>query len=386
MLDRYFFIYREEEFSEHFCLEIITIKGKILFIIQTENVPMKEMPHFISLASDNFSGVHPEVMRAIEKANHGHAMAYGGDPWTERVNELFKSHFGPDSETFIVNNGTAANVCAIKHVLKPWQAVLCPENGHIWTDECGAAASISGCTLLTIPAKEGKISVEYLESYLHYRGNQHHVQPAAVSITQSTEFGTLYSMEELREISRFVRKEGLLFLMDGARLSNAAAALKVSLKDLTADIGVDVVSFGGTKNGLMGAEAIVFLKHSLARNFAFVRKQNMQLASKMRFLSAQFIALLEGDLWLKNARHSNEMAKYLEELLRRHLPQLRILYPVEVNALFVQIPPHALKKLQAKSFFWIWDEKESIARWMTTWDTEPKFLEQFIADLKSLIG
>jgi len=346
---------------------------------------MQEIQLFISLASDNFSGIHPEVLKAIEKANQGHSMAYGGDPWTEKAGELFRSHFGSEAEAFIVGNGTAANVCSLNHVLKPWQAVLCPENAHIWTDECGSLPAIAGCSMIPIPAKEGKISVDSLEAFLHYHGNQHHVQPGAVSISQSTEFGTLYTLEELREISHFCRKHGLLFIMDGARIANAAAALNVSLKEATADVGVDVLSFGGTKNGLMGAEAIVFLKPGLGKNFQYVRKQNMQLSSKMRFLSAQFIALLEKDLWLRNARHSNAMAKYLEELLRRHLPQLKILYPVEANTLFVKIPPHAIKKLQSKSFFWIWDEKESIARWMTTWDTEPKFLETFVSDLKSMI-
>jgi len=347
---------------------------------------VEEIPIFISLASDNFSGIHPEVLKAIEKANHGHAMAYGGDSWTAKAKELFQSHFGPQADAFIVVNGTAANICAIKHALSPWQAVLCPQNAHIWTDECGAAAAVAGCTLLPVPAKEGKITPEALAHYLSYHGNQHHVQPAAFSITQSTEFGSLYSIEELRSFSHFAKKHNLLFIMDGARISNAAAALNVPLKAITTDVGVDILSFGGTKNGLMGAEAVVFLKPGLGKNFEYVRKQNLQLVSKMRFLSAQFVALLEGDLWLRNARHSNEMAKFLESLLRRHLPQLRILYPVEANALFVQIPKPALKKLQEKSFFWIWNEEESIARFMTTWDTEPKFLEKFVSELRSLLA
>lgn len=342
------------------------------------------LPH--SFASDNFSGIHPEVLEAIQKANQGHAMAYGGDPWTERAQEVFKSHFGPASETFIVYNGTAANVCALKQALSPWQAVVCPETAHIWTDECGAAQAIAGCSLLTVPSKEGKLDLEQLGTLLHYRGSQHHVQPAAVSITQSTEFGTVYSLKELQKISTFVREQGFLFLMDGARLYNAAVSLNVSLKSLTSDIGVDILSLGGTKSGLMGAEAIVFLKPELAENFKYARKQNLQLASKMRFLSAQFIALLEGDLWKRNARHANQMAKLLEETLKRDFPELHILYPVEANALFVQIPHRILHKLQKQHFFWIWDEKQSIARWMTSWDTQPEFIKTFCTDLRKLLS
>ncbi len=343
---------------------------------------MKDIPVFNSFASDNFSGIHPEVLTAIQQANVGHAMAYGSDPWTKRAEELFKHVFGPTAEAFIVMNGTAANVCTLKHALSSWQSVLCPENAHIWTDECGSAQSITGCSLIPLTSKEGKLDLEKLRPFLHHRGNQHHVQPAAISITQSTELGTVYTLDELKQISKFAKENGLLFLMDGARISNAAAALNISLKALTTDVGVDILSFGGTKNGLMGAEAIVFLKPGLAKDFEYVRKQNMQLASKMRFLSAQFIALLEGDLWLRNARHSNAMAKLLEEKLRCDFPQLRILYPVEANALFVQLPPHALHKLQEKCFFWIWDAEQSIARWMTTWDTQPEFIEQFISELK----
>jgi len=345
---------------------------------------MKNIPLFLSLASDNFSGIHPEVLKAIEEANRGHAMAYSADPWTKKAEELFKHHFGQQAEAFIVYNGTAANVCALKHVLSPWQSILCPENAHIWTDECGAVSAVSGCTIVPLPAKEGKLSIGSLEPYIRHKGNQHHVQPGAISITQTTEYGTLYTIEELQEMGRFAKKHGLLFHMDGARLSNAAAALNVPLKKLTTEVGVDLLSFGGTKNGLMGGEAIVFLKPGLSKNFEFVRKQNLQLASKMRFLSAQFVALLENDLWLRNARHSNAMAKFLEEQIRRHFPQFHILYPVEANALFVQLPSSLIKKLQEKSFFWIWDEERSIARWMTTWDTEPKFLERFLADLHSL--
>ncbi len=346
---------------------------------------MQKPAPFNSLASDNFSGIHPEVFEAIRQANLGHSMAYGDDPWNEHLHSLFKKHFGPPAEGFIVCNGTAANVCSFSHLLSPWQAVMCAESAHILTDECGATQAISGSSLLPVQAQHGKLTPDILETFLHFSGNQHHVQPAAVSITQSTEFGTLYSIKELQAIGHFAREHNLLFHMDGARLYNAAVALDVSLKALTTEIGVDVLSLGGTKNGLMGAEAVIFLKPRIAENFQYVRKQKMQLISKMRFLSAQFIALLENDLWARNARHANAMAKLLEKTIRKNFPELRILYPVEANALFVQLPPQALHKLQQKHFFWIWNEKESIARWMTTWDTQPAFIETFCNDLRELL-
>jgi threonine aldolase len=339
-----------------------------------------------TFASDNFAGVHPEVMKAIEKANVGHAMAYGADSWTERSNACFKMIFGSAAESFIVFNGTAANVCSLGHLFSPWQAVICPSSAHIWTDECGAPQANTGCSLLPVDSKNGKIMPEQCEVFLHGKGFQHHVQPAALSITQSTELGTVYSVNEMKKLVQFAHEQGLLFHVDGARICNAAASLNVSLKALTTDLGVDVVSFGGTKNGLMGAEAVVFLKEGLAENFQYVRKQSMQLASKMRFLSAQMVALLEGDLWLRNASHANAMAKLLETNLRKHCPHLPILYPVEANAVFVRLPSvEILHKLQKKSFFWIWDHERAVARWMTSWDTDPLFVEAFIAELKTTL-
>ncbi len=339
-----------------------------------------------TFASDNFAGVHPEVFKAIQEANRGHAEAYGADSWTKRSHALFKKVFGPSAESFIVFNGTAANVSIFKHLLSPWQAIICPISSHIWVDECGAPQANTGCSLLPVAGKHGKISADQCEVFLHGKGFQHHVQPAVLSITQSTELGTVYTIRELEELIRFSHKNGLLVHMDGARISNAAASLNVSLKALTTDLGVDVLSFGGTKNGLMGAEAVVFLKEGLAEDFQYVRKQQMQLASKMRFLSAQMVALLEGDLWLRNATHANKMAKLLEIQLKRHCPHLPILYPVESNAVFVQLPSmEILLQLQKKSFFWIWDHERLVARWMTAWDTEPAFVESFIAELKKLI-
>ncbi len=337
-------------------------------------------------ASDNFAGIHPEVFSALEKANVGHAIAYGADAWTERSHEIFKKVFGPKAESFLVFNGTAANVCALKHLFKPWQAIICPFSAHMWTDECGAPQANSGCSLLPVTSKNGKITPEQCELFLHGKGFQHHVQPAALSITQSTELGTVYSLDELKALAQFAHKNDLLFHIDGARICNAAASLGVSLKTVTTDVGVDVLSFGGTKIGLMGAEAIVFIKDGLAENFQYVRKQQMQLASKMRFMAAQMIALLENDLWLRNAKRANEMAHLLEAGLKKHCPHLPILYPVQANALFVQLPSmEILQKLQKKSFFWIWDYEKCVARWMTSWDTEPKDVDAFIGELKKLL-
>lgn len=339
-----------------------------------------------TFASDNFSGVHPDVFAAMQKANVGHAMAYGADPWTEQASAAFKKVFGPTAESFIVFNGTAANVCTFKALFPSWQAIICPRSAHIWTDECGAPQANTGCSLLPIEAHNGKITPQQCEQMLHGKGSPHQVQPGAISITQSTELGTVYTVEEMRRLSDFAHKHDLLFHVDGARICNAAASLNVSLKALTTDVGVDVLSFGGTKNGLMGAEAIVFLKEGLAENFKYVRKQSMQLASKMRFLSAQMSALLEGDLWLRNASHANAMAKLLETNLRKSCPQLPILYPVEANAVFVQLPSmELLQKLQKKSFFWVWDPERAVARWMTSWDTEPAFIDSFIQEIKKTV-
>lgn len=339
-----------------------------------------------SFASDNFSGIHPEVMAAIQKANVGHALAYGADPWTEEFNQIIKTIFGPAAEGFVVFNGTAANVCSIQHALSSWQAVICSSFAHIWTDECGAPQAATGCSLLTVKPKNGKISPDQCEVFLHAKGFQHHVQPKMLSITQSTELGTVYTIEEMKALAHFAHKHDWLFHVDGARLCNAAASLGVSLKALTSDIGVDILSLGGTKIGLMGAEAVVFLKEGLAKDFQYVRKQQMQLASKMRFFSAQMVALLKGDLWHRNASHANAMAKLLENRLRRQFPNLPILYPVEANAVFVQLPSmEILRKLQKKSFFWIWDHERAVARWMTSWDTEASFIESFIQELKCLI-
>lgn len=336
-----------------------------------------------SLASDNFAKVHPKVLQYIQEANIGHAMAYGADPWTTKAEELFKQHFGQETKSYPTFNGTGANVIALKQLLHPWQAVLCAQTAHIQADECGAVESAVGSRLITIPTLDGKITVEQLREKMVGLGNQHHVQPKLISITQSTELGTVYTIPEIAAISTFAKEHKLYLHMDGARLCNAAVTLGTNLKAMTTDLGVDILSFGGTKNGLMGAEAVIILNPLLAENFQYVRKQHMQLASKMRYISAQFVALLEGDLWKVNAHHANQMAKCLEVRLQESTP-FRPLYPVEANALFIELAPCILQEIRKEYFFWIWDQSRSIARLMTSWDTSQEYIRAFVQRLALL--
>ena len=266
-----------------------------------------------SFASDNNAGVHPEVLEAIARANQGHTVGYGDDAYTESAVRKFKEHFGDDIEVFIVFNGTAANCLSLKALTDSYHAVICTDFAHIYTDECGAPEKFTGCKLIPLPNQNGKLTVEAVRGAYHGIGDQHHVQPRVVSITQSTEMGTVYKPAEIKALARFCHEHDLFLHMDGARIANAAASLKQNLRQATRDLGVDVLSFGGTKNGLMGAEAVVFFNKRLADNFLYLRKQGMQLASKMRFISAQFEALLTNDLWLTSAQHANRMAQMLEK-------------------------------------------------------------------------
>ena len=255
-----------------------------------------------SFASDNNAGVHPEVLQAIAAANQGHAVGYGDDPYTEAAVRKFKQHFGADIEVFIVFNGTAANCLSLKALTNTYHAVICAEAAHIYTDECGAPEKFTGCKLIPLPTREGKLTVEAVSQAYHGIGDQHHVQPRVISITQATEVGTVYKPAEIKALARFAHEHDMFLHVDGARIANAAASLGQTLRQASRDLGVDVLSFGGTKNGALGAEAVVFFDKALAHDFLYLRKQGMQLASKMRFISAQFDALLTGDLWLKSAR------------------------------------------------------------------------------------
>lgn len=335
-------------------------------------------------ASDNTAGVHPAVMAALAEANAGHARAYGHDPATDRAIAAIRGVFGAEVEPYFVFLGTAANVLALRALLAPWQAVICTAMAHINTDECGAAESLIGCKLFTVASADGKLRPEDLDPLLRERGNEHRVQPRVVSITQATEVGTVYRPEEVRALADAAHERDLYLHMDGARLANAAAFLGCSLAEITTDCGVDVLSFGGTKNGLMFGEAVVFLKPELARHFKYHRKQSMQLISKMRYIAAQFEALLTGGLWLENARRANAMARRLAAALEG-APELTITRPVEANGLFVTMPLPALKALQQDYYFYILDETAGLARWMTAYDTAPEAVDAFAAAVRRVL-
>jgi threonine aldolase len=329
-----------------------------------------------SFASDNNAGVHPKVLQAIAAANRGHVVGYGNDAYTEAAVRKFKQQFGPDVEVFIVFNGTAANCLSLKALTESYQAVISGEAAHIYTDECGAPEKFTGCKLIPIPAMDGKLTVESVRDVYHGIGDQHHVQPHVISITQATEVGTVYTPREIRDLARFAHRNNMFLHMDGARIANAAVSLSLTLREATRDLGVDVLSFGGTKNGALGAEAVVFFDKKLSRDFLYRRKQGMQLASKMRFISAQLDALLSNDLWRKNAEHSNRMAGLLQKELSR-IPQVKIVYKVEANGVFAQIPRSAIAKLQKRYFFYVWDEQRSLVRWMCSFDTTERDVKQF---------
>jgi threonine aldolase len=328
-----------------------------------------------SFASDNNAGVHPEILQALASANHGHAVGYGDDAWTARASALFKQHFG-DVDVFFVFNGTAANVLSLTSLTRPYHAVFCTEAAHIYNDECGAPEKFTGCKLIASPDEGGKLTLSAVKHHYHGVGDQHHVQPRVISITQATEMGTVYQPHEIRDLAEFAHAHDMYLHMDGARIANAAASLGQNLKQATGDLGVDVLSFGGTKNGLMGAEAVVFFNRTLCPDFQFLRKQGMQLASKMRFLAVQFEALLSGDLWLRSARHANGMARLLEQEIRR-IPQMKIVYPVEANGVFAQVPRQAIARLQERYFFYVWNEEESVVRWMCSFDTTEEDVREF---------
>ncbi len=315
-------------------------------------------------------------MRAVAGANRGHAVGYGDDPYSAAVVQKFKRHFGSDIEVFPVFNGTAANCLGLKALTSTYHAVICGEAAHIYTDECGAPEKFTGCKLLPVAVTNGKLTIESVSQAYHGIDDPHHVQPRVISITQATEVGTVYQPGEIKALARFAHQRGMFLHMDGARIANAAASLGQTLRQATRDLGVDVLSFGGTKNGAMGAEAVVFFDKKLGHDFLYLRKQGMQLASKMRFISAQFDALFTGDLWHKNAEHANRMARLLEKQLRQ-IPAVKIIYKVEANGVFAKIPRAAIARLQKRYFFYVWDEPQSVVRWMCSFDTTEQDVKQF---------
>jgi threonine aldolase len=336
-------------------------------------------------ASDNYAGVLPEVLDAIAAANSGHAVSYGGDEWTARTEELFSSHFGDEARAAVVFNGTGANVVALQALTRPYEAAICAHTAHLNVDECGAPERVAGIKLLAVETPDGKLTPALVEPRLVRIGDEHAVQPRVLSITQSTELGTLYTPDEIGALAEQAHERGMLLHVDGARLANAAAALELPLRAITTDVGVDAVSFGGTKNGLMLGEAVVFLRAGLGGEVAFLRKQSMQLASKMRFIAAQFEALLSGDLWLRTAAHANAMARRLAAAVAT-VDGVEITQRVQANAVFAMVPPGVAAALQERWRFYVWDENTGEVRWMCSWDTTPEDVDVFAADVAAAVG
>ena len=330
-----------------------------------------------SFASDNNAGVHPEMIEAIKAANDGHVVAYGDDPFTARAVKLFQKHFGKDIAVYFVFGGTGANVLGLKAITKTYEAVICAETAHINVDECGAPEKFTGCKLLAVRTLDGKLRVEQLKPLLHGVGFEHHVQPRVISVSQATEMGTVYTTAELKALARFAHDNNMLLHVDGARIANAAASLSASLKEITVDVGVDVLSFGGAKNGMMYGEAVVFFDKKFGDDFKYIRKQGMHLPSKMRFISAQFEALLSGDLWRRSAAHANRMARLLASELEK-VPQVRLTQPVEANGVFAEIPEKYVPLLQKKYFFYVWNEETSECRFMASFDTTEEDIREFV--------
>lgn len=343
------------------------------------------MSHAPCFASDNYAGVHPLVLAAMARANDGPAKAYGDDPLTQAARQRFQEILGPRAEAFFVFLGTAANVLALKAMTQPHHAVLAAATAHINVDECGAPERHLGCKLMCVDTPDGKLTPELLRPFLLHLGNEHHNQPRVVSITQATELGTVYRPLEIRALADFAHAHGLLLHMDGSRLGNAAVSLDCTLRELTVDAGVDALSFGGTKNGLMFGEAVVFFRPELARDFAFIRKQGMQLCSKMRFIAAQFLALLENDgaggLWRANAAHANAMARLLAEKIGG-ISGVTLTQAVETNAVFASLDPMVIARLQERFAFYVWNHARNEVRWMTSFASTEAEVEAFAAAIR----
>jgi threonine aldolase len=338
-----------------------------------------------SFASDNHSGVHPDVMAALAAVNGGHAAAYGADSVTARAVAAFRGQLGEQAEIALVFNGTGANIVGLSLLLRPWEHVVCARTAHIAVDECGAPERLLGVKLVEVDTADGKLTPDLVRSVHTGIGDEHRTQPRVVSITQSTELGTVYTPEEIGALGETAHSLGMYLHLDGARISNAAAWLGVELRRTSTDCGVDVMSFGGTKNGLLGGEAVVVLRRELAGPLAYARKQAMQLTSKMRFVAAQFVALLEADLWLRNAAHANAMAARLHDLVCP-APGLTVTRPRQANAVFATLPAEAIGLLQKVSPFYEWDEDTHEVRWMCSWDTTESDVDTFAAAVHEVLG
>ena len=332
--------------------------------------------------SDNHSGISPEILEALASANVEHALAYGDDEYTQRTADLFKKTFGPLASVYLVFNGTGANVLCIDAMCRSHHAVVCSDTAHIHVDECGAPQRIVGCKLLTVPTPDGKLTPELVKTQLHGFGFEHHSQPRAISIAQSTELGTLYTLDEIRALADLAHSYDMYLHVDGARLANAAVRLGCSFKEMTTDCGVDCLSFGGTKNGLLMGESCVILNPKLDVDMKYRRKQMSQLCSKMRFVAVQFESYLTTGLWRRNAEHSNRMAQLLYQSVK-DIPSVRVMYPVQVNSVFVQLPHEVWTGLQNDYFFYDWDEANDVVRWMCSFDTTEEDIAHFVEALKA---
>lgn len=336
-------------------------------------------------ASDNNAGIHPDIMKQLAAVNVGHTLGYGSDQYTARAKELFKEHLGNETEIFFVFTGTAANVLGLSGIVRSWNSVITAFTAHIEQDECGAPEKFTGCKVLSVDTPDGKIKTGSLKKHMHGFDFEHHSQPKVISVTQATEMGTVYTPEEIRELAGYAHENGMFLHMDGARISNAAVHLNIPFKTFTTDSGVDVLSFGGTKNGMMYGEAVCFLSSGIADDFKYIRKQGMQLASKMRFISAQYIAYFTNDLWKRCAIHSNSMAQLLAEKLK-DIDGIQITQQVQSNGVFVIMPHRVAEKVSRSFFFYPWNETTSEYRLMTSWDTTEKDIGDFVKLLKKVIS
>ena len=336
-------------------------------------------------ASDNNSGVHPEIINAIVNANMGHTIAYGDDIYTQRAKAKFYEYFGNDIDIYFLFIGTAANVLGLNAATRSWNSIICAETAHINEDECGAPEKFNGFKLLPVETHDGKLTVESIQKHMKGFDFEHHSQPKVISITQATELGTVYAVDEIKILADFAHTNNMYLHMDGARIANAAVTLNKSFKEFTKDAGVDILSFGGTKNGMMYGEAILFLNKQLGQEFKYVRKQGMQLASKMRFISAQFERYLSDNLWHKNAQHSNKMAQLLASKIEE-IPQIKITQKVEANGVFAIVPAEIVPELQKEYFFYEWDEARSEVRWMASFDTTEEDILNFVELIKKLLS
>lgn len=335
-------------------------------------------PALRGFASDNYAGVHPEVLDALAAANEGHQVSYGEDVYTQRLEQVIRAHFGEQAEVYPVLNGTGANVVGLQAMTRRWEAVICSDTAHVHADEGGAPEKMAGLKLLTVPTPDGKLTPDLVDRQAYGFGDEHRAQPAVVSITQSTEMGTRYTPSEIAALADHAHERGMRLHLDGARIANAAAGLGLPMRAFTTDVGVDVLSFGGTKNGLLAAEAVVVLDPGAVLGVHYLRKTSMQLASKMRFFSVQLLALLEGDLWLRSAQHANSMAARLDAAVR-DIPGVQVTQPVQANAVFAVLPAEVTERLQKRVRFYTWDPRTGEVRWMCAFDTTPDDVDAFAA-------